>query len=456
MLRCRGGIAVSLLAVVAAGCGGAPEDVAAPAAPALDLGGRVEAYLKPWVERGDFKGVVRIARGDEILVDVAWGLAPPYASGEPHEALFRIGSLTKPFNAAAILMLRDAGKLSLDDTLDRFLPGFPSAERITIQQLLTHGAGVPDPDSNLFFSDEVDLDTVLKSIADKPLLFEPGTSNRYSNGGYNVLARVIEVASGEAWESYLARALFEPLGLRSTGNFFGPVAEGRLVAGFLPGPRPGDVVPAPRLNMGAAIGSGSLASTIADLHRWGLAVADRTLFSFEGLSWPVGWGKLNVAEHAGLEQTAVLPGYSASIALFPDDRLVVLCLNAVESGDWIRWAEALAGLAWDVAPPPTEFPEIGSIAAADRARLVGRYRSEERGMRIEDQNGLWMFLGEWPVGKYLTPTADGGFFPRAAQGKLRFEPEGTGAFAERVRWVVRDTEIVFERVTDEAEAPPEG
>lgn len=441
-----------LLVISLAACAGEPPEptleTLSPAVAAQPRGSdaemirRVEDYLEPWIERGDFRGVVRIARGGEVLVHTTQGLEDRVA-GDARDAPFRIASLTKTITAGAILMLRDDGSLSLDDRLEDFVPGVGSGEQITIEHLLAHAGGVAPPDEALYFRDSPPLEELVANIAAKPLIFDPGSEHRYSNAGYNLLARVIEVASGRGYEEHLQATIFEPLDMGKTGHF--ETSPQTVVAGLRPGPGPSGVRPAPLIHFAAATGSGSLASTAADLHRWGLTVAREELFSYEGLMWPFGWGKLDAGGEQGLEQTGAMTGVTSSLAIFPESETVVVVLNAVEASAWTRWSRDLAAIAFgdEIAPPEIAMPIDREI---DFENLVGLYRDGETTIRAAQGDGLELFWNTWPHGRYLTPLADGSFLSRTSGGQIRFEPESEPAQRLIARW--GDQEQVFVRAED--------
>jgi CubicO group peptidase (beta-lactamase class C family) len=137
------------------------------------------------------------------------------------ETRFNVGSIGKIFTRTALAQLAEQGKVSLDDKLFKYLPDFPHADAITIDMLAQHRSGVGD----FFESDRYDaLHAKLKNnhdylelIREQPLWFEPGTSKRYSNGGYVLLGEVIAKASGEDYFDYLQKHVFGPAGMTSTG-----------------------------------------------------------------------------------------------------------------------------------------------------------------------------------------------------------------------------------------------
>lgn len=169
-----------------------------------------------------FSGSLLVAKEGKTLLSRAWGMAGP-AEKNTVDTKFNIGSINKIFTKAAIEGLAKEGKFSLDDTIRKRLPDYPSpvADRITIQQLLDHRSGLGDffgpkyrnaPPSRLR-----ELPDFLPLFADQPLEFEPGSSQRYSNAGYLVLGLIIERVSGQKYRDYIQEHVFAPAGMTNSG-----------------------------------------------------------------------------------------------------------------------------------------------------------------------------------------------------------------------------------------------
>src|SRR5271154_6016543 len=119
------------------------------------------------------------------------------------EARFHIASISKAFTAAAILQLQEQGRLSVADPVSRLVPDFPNGDRITLDNLLTHSSGIPDindlSDYDTFARSPHTIPELVAKFADFPLEFLPGSSYRYSNSNYNLLALVLEKVTGESY-----------------------------------------------------------------------------------------------------------------------------------------------------------------------------------------------------------------------------------------------------------------
>ena len=182
---------------------------------------QMRATLDQKASAGQFSGVALLARGDATLLSNAWGLADR-AKKTPMttDTRLNLGSIGKLFTRTAIAQLAEAGKLSLDDKLSKYLPDFPHADSITIDMLARHRSGVGDIFNDAYQSmDRSKLrhnHDYLQLIRDQALWFAPGTGERYSNGGYVLLGEVVAKASGEDYYDYLAKHVFAPAGMKAT------------------------------------------------------------------------------------------------------------------------------------------------------------------------------------------------------------------------------------------------
>lgn len=217
-----------------------------------------------------FAGAVMVVRGSRVLLDRADGPADrEHARPNTPRTRFQIGSLTKQFTAAAVLLLAQRGVLRVTDPVTKWLPeAAPRWDGVTLHALLTHTAGIPDSD----FEDRpaaVDSsltagESAVRIALRRPLDFAPGTRFAYSNMGYLALGRVIEVASGMRYEQFVTRNLLEPLRLDDTS--FDPAGAPRDAVGYIN--RRGGIRLAPEMNLRRANSAGGLWSTTADLIHW--------------------------------------------------------------------------------------------------------------------------------------------------------------------------------------------
>ena len=223
------------------------------------LASKIDLFLTDMARNG-FGGTVLIAEGDDVVLNKGFGLSREGIRCTA-STVFDIGSITKQFTATAILRLEEEGLVSVNDSISKYFDHVPEDKaRITIHHLLTHTAGLLHSygeDYEIAFRDET-----LKKMFEQPLKFQPGTAYSYSNGGYSVLAALIERVTGRSFEEYLRSTFFDPLGMRYTGY-------------SLPEQLKVPVVMDKSRKDGPywyLYGNGGLLSTTGDLFRWHLAL----------------------------------------------------------------------------------------------------------------------------------------------------------------------------------------
>src|SRR5579871_2613285 len=215
----------------------------------------INSALQPFVDRHALAGAVTlVANRDNILSLEAVGYAD-IAGNKPMQtdALFWIASQSKPITSTALMMLVDAGKVHLDDPVEKYLPEFRdqwlaveqdndhmSLRRphhpITVREILSHTSGLPFASA----MEQPTLDLLplrdgVRSYAMTPLQFEPGTKYQYSNAGINTAGRVIEVVSGMPYEQFLQKRLFDPLRMTDTTFWPSEAQVARLAKSYRPG-----------------------------------------------------------------------------------------------------------------------------------------------------------------------------------------------------------------------------
>ena len=183
---------------------------------------RINSYLTAGSENG-FSGAISVVKNGEIIINKGYGEANKNAKtlNNPN-TIFDIASNTKQFTATAILKLVELGKLKLTDPLSTFFENLPiEKQRITIHQLLTHTTGFSESigrDYSAFGKlSEISQKDFFEKLFRSKLLSEPGEKYSYSNTGFSILGRIIELASGQPYETFLNEYLFTPAGMLQTG-----------------------------------------------------------------------------------------------------------------------------------------------------------------------------------------------------------------------------------------------
>ena len=226
---------------------------------------------------------VLVLKDGKPLVRRGYGFADLEAGVEATPATnYRLASVTKQFTAAAILLLSEDGKLALDDRLRHWLPSLPDAtETITIHHLLTHSSGLIDYEDVMAADQQTqvhDRDVLQLLEGENRLYFAPGTSYRYSNSAYALLALIVEKASGASFPDFLKQRIFEPLGMQNTLAY---VAKGPPIAHRAYGYSEVDGAwqRTDQSNTSAVLGDGGIYASIDDLARWDAALYDDRLLS---------------------------------------------------------------------------------------------------------------------------------------------------------------------------------
>jgi len=286
LVLCAAG-AVAAAGQAQAGAAPAPK---APDGEALDTLGRkiVDDYITPSIAIGVMK------RGRMIYAK-AFGMAnletqTPAAAN----TIYKIGSNTKQFTAAAILLLQEAGALSVDDPLERHLPGFPHAADVTLRQMLTHTSGLGNftnthPPDKIVQMSRLDYDqtSLLKAMAATDPLFvaPPGTAWSYSNTAYVLLGIVVEKVSGVPWGRVLKTRLFDPQGLADTAKDDVSEVLLRRASGYVAHAGSKTLFDNCSFeSMSIPAGAGALRSTVGDLCTWHAALFGGKVLSSASLA----------------------------------------------------------------------------------------------------------------------------------------------------------------------------
>ncbi|MEO7457190.1 MAG: serine hydrolase domain-containing protein, partial [Gemmatimonadaceae bacterium] len=238
------------------------------AASAQDLSARLDSVMRVAEAKG-FSGAVRVEREGRVLLEKGYGQADRAAHiAFTPATVVQIGSNTKDFTAVAILQLHAAHKLSLGDSLSRYIPDAPADKRnITIRQLMNHRAGFPLGIGGDF--DAFDRRTLVDSAMKTPLLFTPGTRESYSNTGFSLLAAIIEQVTGKTYDHYVQDAIIAPAGLTRTGFLLPGFKPADLAHGYNPAGRDaGTMLAKPHAADGPywnLRGNGGMLSTVGEM-----------------------------------------------------------------------------------------------------------------------------------------------------------------------------------------------
>jgi CubicO group peptidase (beta-lactamase class C family) len=326
---------------------------------------------------------VAVVKDGQIAYVKAYGDArlEPRTPAAP-EMRYSIGSISKQFTAAALLMLQEQGKLSLDDKVSRFIPELTRANEVTVRQLLSHTSGYQDywPQDYVmpFMLQPVTAQKILDTWARKALDFEPGTKWQYSNTNYVIAGVIAEKAGGVPLLQLLRERVFTPLGMKSVTNIDQEKLGETDPTGYLRYAL-GPLRPAPKEGQGWLFAAGELAMTAQDLARWDISLIEQRLmkpasyreFATEvllknglGTGYGLGVDVGTVAGHRALSHGGEVSGFTAENMVFPDERVAVAVLTNQDA------AGAAGEIAGGIAPLLLATDDPATPRKLEQARRI--------------------------------------------------------------------------------------
>ncbi len=291
------------------------------------------------VKAKKFMGTVLVARGEQVIfskgygeANIEWGIA------NTSSTKFRLGSITKQFTAASVLLLEERGKLKITDTLKTHMPDAPAAwDGITLHHLLTHTSGLPNftasPDYRASMAAATTVEQTIAKFRDKPLDFTPGSKMSYSNSGYIVLGAIIEKASGVSYATFVEENLFKPAGMKDSGYDSNTAIIPQRASGYVSSPAGLDN--ATFLHMTIPFSAGALYSTTEDLLRWNLALFGGKIVSTESLAkmttpalnnYALGVTVRTINGRKVVQHNGGINGFNTFLSYYPDSGVTVAVL----------------------------------------------------------------------------------------------------------------------------------
>ncbi|HEX8408364.1 MAG TPA: serine hydrolase domain-containing protein [Thermoanaerobaculia bacterium] len=387
--------------------------LAVPAHAATPLERKVDAYLRPYVDMHTFSGAVLIAKGDQVVFSKTYGMAN-YELRVPNtlDTRFGIASITKRFTRIILDRLVAEEKLSLNDPLAKWVSDFPRADKITVDHLMRHRSGVRDPVKlRRIVRTNYTTGEVVELLKAEPLGSAPGETYSYTTANYTILAHIIERVTGKPFAEVVSKYVYQPAGMRDSGELSTTAVVPRLANGYMPNPHgPGLAVCGPE-DTSWKTGGGSSYSTVRDLHRFVRALYAGKLAPNPLELIPPGevLGK-RVSTSAG-----AFPGAGATVLYDLDDEVTVAVTTNNYSTVWVAIGQDLLALylgkpytiphielAASQEPDPRTF---GTYEVVDRAwtyhvgarngRMYGGNDALRRSAMLRTKDGLWFLPLDW-------------------------------------------------------------
>jgi CubicO group peptidase (beta-lactamase class C family) len=344
---------------------------------------------------------------------------------------YSIGSISKQFTAAAILLLQEQGKLSLDDRVAKYIPNLTRANEVTIRQLLSHTSGYQDywPQDYVMpmMLQPVTSQKILDMWARKPLDFEPGTKWQYSNTNYVIAGVIIEKVARMPLLQFLQERVFTPLAMTSVSDTDQAKLGDTDPTGYLRYAL-GPLRPAPKEGRGWLFAAGELAMPAADLAKWDISIMDQKLmkpssyneFGTEvllrnglGTHYGLGVDVNSQAGHRALSHGGEVSGFTAQNIVFPDDRAAVVVLTNQDA------ASASGVIASGIAPLLFATTDPATPAKLEQAKKIFeglQHGTVDRSLFTDNANSYFSEPALKDFASGLGPLGPSQSFVQASQG----------------------------------------
>jgi CubicO group peptidase (beta-lactamase class C family) len=383
---------------------------------------RIETYVAPLAAH-ELSGTLLVARGNRVLVERSFGFANyelrvPFTPATPTN----VASITKPLTIIIVSRFAEAKRLSVNDTVSKWLPEYVHGSRMTITQLLNHRAGVPHrllPDDA---QAEPRTTAEMVQAANKlPLLFEPGAQSVYSSGGYAILAAILERVSGKSYDDLLQEYVAHPVGAHTIRHVDSrELLPGRATSVI---PTGESVLNASLRDLSFLVGGGSVYTTPRDIFSvmQGLVSGAYGRSAHEALMRP-----------NGFEWNGVTNGFRAFADWHASDSLTVIFFGNAHTGAIDLLRRAIPQMATGASVAAADIPHTAPAALSDaaRARIVGDY--DTGGGSISTARFLsprLLLFGD----RSLFPINDSTFLSLADYARVTFTSGASGA-VEKIEW----------------------
>jgi len=393
------------------------------------MGDKVDQFLAPIARANEFSGVVLVRKDGKVLLRKPFGSAyREFAVPNGSDTKFLIGSISKQFTAAAVLLLASEGKLRLEDHLSRFVPQFPSAELITIRQMLSHRSGISrDLPDDVLMSPHTTREMV-DIIAKMPLVFAPGTDEAYSNNAYRVLAYIIEQCSGDGYGEFITDHFFKPLKMNDSGDLDGVAVVKGLATGYVPGFSKDGLDHPTFADISNGRGPGSIYSTVDDLAKWAEDfIRDGKLYP--GIRDEMIKGDLGVITERKHGKDVVwhngeYRGFTSFVEEYPNDRVTIVYLGNIETFASLTPVQTAIDsiVMGDRYEPFVPRPRGGPTEGPDADGYVGTYTfSPTLSIQVAKVGG-WLAISANP----LERVSGDQYFFRLKYADVLFKRDGAG------------------------------
>ncbi|HNP22066.1 MAG TPA: serine hydrolase [Panacibacter sp.] len=397
----------------------------------------LDDYMQAQVNVKQFSGTVLVMSHNKPLLEKGYGLADyEWNISNIPQSKFRIGSITKQFTAAAILQLEEQGKLSTDDKLSKYIPGYPKGDSVTLHMLLNHTSGIANytdlPEFEGVARQSWTKDSMISFFKNKPYNFSPGSKWAYSNSGFFLLGYIIEKVSGQSYNDYLRQHILDKINMTNTGIDNLDTILPMRVRGYKQQDK--RIMNADFIAMEWPFSAGVIYSTVEDLYKWDRALYNNSVIS-EGSRKKMftpgmnnyGFGILidSFENHLRIWHNGGIPGFVSNISRYVNDDVCIVVLSNNESNADLV-SNALAKIVFGLPVElPYEHKEI-PVDAATLDRYVGKYKAFLTLEVIKKDGRLYRHRDGTPDIELKAESPTKFFYADGSDRQLEFEVDKAG------------------------------
>ncbi|HSD13880.1 MAG TPA: serine hydrolase domain-containing protein [Flavobacterium sp.] len=395
---------------------------------------KIDSLLSYLNNNNRFLGQISIREGDDVVFEKAYGLPTAKTDEQPNKnTKYKIGSITKTFTAVIIMQLVEEKRLKLDQTLSKFYPQIPNADKITINDLLRHRSGIVDyvnADSTTSMTTPISKKEMLSKIAAYKPLFTPNTKAEYSNSNYYLLGCILEDITKTSYKNNLKTRIVDKLKLKNTYIVDNVDTKRNETLSYIYKDEKWEAVP--EWNMTIPFSAGSITSTANDL-----TMVVRSIFSGKLLkptsvdemtqlkeSYGIGLVTFPFGERKFFGHTGGIEGYKSVVGYYPSEKLGI---SLIVNGDNYNRNDIMIGILSIYYKMPYSFPNLKTVKVDEKIlkSYEGTYSSKDIPLKINIKT---------EKGQIIAQATGQGAFPLNAvsQTEFVFDPGGVNiSFGEK-------------------------
>lgn len=411
----------------------------------------LDQYMKAEANVNGFTGTILVEKAGKIIYENAFGFADrEWNIPNTLQSKFQIGSITKQFTAVAILQLVEEGKISLDDKLSKYVPGFAKGDSITIHNMLVHNSGLKDYEHDqrfLGYAESLILtktpglqDSLINFFRNNPYDLPVGFNWSYSNTGYYLLGYIIEKVSGLSFSDYVDKNMIRKAGLKNTFvNRMDTIAPNRA-RGYIKSN--GKWKNADYMSMEIPYSAGNIISTTKDLYKWNEALFSHKMIKNSSLKLMVtphvaspilgnyGYGVFvdEFFGHPRIGHPGGIYGFVTNLISFPMDDATVIILSNNQTTPIRLLADALSAILFDLPVREAYQPKELKNHSLNLANYAGKYQNSDGTLSVNlTAKGEALYWDFAPENTYeLKPESVTRFFTDNPYLQFEFEKDGKG------------------------------